>query len=202
MLAALVAAALAGCAPDSSENEKLLQAEISRLEWDLKLQSGERAAELEYLSREAGIAAGCDWAIPLCPDSVTDVGRRAQADGIGSGSRWFWFAVFAKLLALAFAILAVVTPLALVWHRLMLPAKSEIEAARHLIAEAENDAQRAQQSASDASEETQRLQNEIEAAQVELTQLYQEVDRVRDEVAETHQELQAAQSVQSALDVF
>lgn len=54
--------------------------------------------KVQYLEKQAAIAAGCDYLIRLCPARVVAIGREAQAKGYsGASSPVFWVAFVAKL---------------------------------------------------------------------------------------------------------
>jgi hypothetical protein len=91
-----------------ADNDKLKH-ELSTLrierESERIKQEAELAAAFKFGEAQAGIAAGCDFIFPACPDSVTSRGREAQAGGFGGGASYqFLLLVFAKLFALAGAI--------------------------------------------------------------------------------------------------
>lgn len=62
----------------SQEKERLLKSERLPLSAQLIHQDGARKTELDDLTREVGFVEGCNFLVPLCPDSAGTVGQQAQ----------------------------------------------------------------------------------------------------------------------------
>ena len=203
---ALALVLLGGCSESREENIKLRH-ELTELRQQLTLQTAERAAELAYYERQAGIAAGCDWAISVCPDRITKPGRQAQEEGFGGGGDFlFWTIVLLKVLISGTAVGAFSITLLLGWDWLLHPSRARTEAACQLVQQARADAQRltstaqrdllaSDQAVRDAREELSNLQAAIEAAQEELAR--QEVLLSRQQ-----QNLNAVEEARRALDAI
>ena len=130
---------------------KAIKAENIALEVQVKFNEGKRKAELDYLESEAGFAIGCDYLVPLCPDSVTKVGQQAQIEGIGGGtSHRFWLWVFLKLTALGVALGSTIGTIVILWIQVGKPKADEVKQARALIQGAEARADAAQAKAVEA----------------------------------------------------
>ena len=203
---ALALVLLGGCSENREENIKLRH-ELTELRQQLTLQTAKRAAELAYYERQAGIAAGCDWMIPVCPDRITKPGRQAQAEGFGGGGDFlFWTIVLLKVLIAGTGVGAFSITLLLGWDWLLHPSRVRTRAARKLVEQARADAQRltsaaqrellaTNQAVCDAREELSNLQAAIEAAQEELAR--QEVLLSRQQ-----QNLNAVEEARRALDAI
>lgn len=96
---------LTGCESPVSHLIELHQEKIQSLERQLQDQAAARAVEFEYFERQASVAAGCDWLIPVCADSVANPGRDAQRQGYGGATHWpFWaFLVFKSAMLIIIA---------------------------------------------------------------------------------------------------
>lgn len=202
----IVLVLLGGCSESREENIKLRH-ELTERRQQLTLQTAERAAELAYYERQAGIAAGCDWAISVCPDRITKPGRQAQEEGFGGGGDFlFWTIVLLKVLIAGAGVGVFSIMIILASDALLRPSRVRTEAARKLVQQARGDAQRlksaaqrellaANQAVCDAREELSNLQAAIEAAQEEL---------VRQEALLSHQQqnLNAVQEARRALDAI
>ena len=92
-----LAAVTSGCDSPVSNLVALHQEKIQSLEFQLQEQAAAKAVEIEFYEQQASVAAGCDWLIPVCPDSMAEPGRDAQANGYGGATRWpFWLFLVLK----------------------------------------------------------------------------------------------------------
>lgn len=185
----LAASLISGC------GESELKKEINALKRDV----AERRAEIEYLERQAAIAAACDYILRLCPDSVADTGRQAQKGGFGGGSVLvFWLAVAAKMAAVGSLMGAAVA----VWTHFGRPAAEEIERARQLIRDAE-----VAQARSDSQEKAH--QERLIERMDEIKHAADELERFQLETAAAAQllhrhltEIESLKAAKSALSAF
>ena len=203
---ALALVLLGGCSENREENIKLRH-ELTELRQQLTLQTAERAAELAYYERQAGIAAGCDWAISVCPDRITKPGRQAQAEGFGGGGDFlFWTIVLLKVLIAGTGVGAFSIVIILASDSLLRPSRVRTQAAHKLVQQARADALRltstaqrellaTNQAVCDAREELSNLQAAIEAAQEEL-------GRQEALLSRQQQNLNAVQEARRALDAI
>lgn len=157
-LAALTCAMTACVDPEQAR--QLQQAQAA-----LRAQEGVEAARIATLERQAGIAAGCDWGISVCPSQVTAPGRAAQAAGYGGGAgAWFWLAIVAKLAALGAALGALYATARWGVATWAAPAQAEAEAARKAISEAESRTASAEFSAKAAEDRAAKAEAYVKSA--------------------------------------
>lgn len=163
-----------------------LRAEIERLREDLAAQEGRRQAEIDALSRAASVTAACDWLVPVCPDSMTALGRSALEAGYGP-DRLSLVLMTAKLCLLLLPVGLASGLAGWAWAQWSRPALRQAAEARALLAEAEQRQARARA-------EIERLQAiqaaqraEIEAAKEELAELQEEQQRLRDAIERLRQ---------------
>lgn len=203
---ALSLALLGGCSSNIEESKKL-HVEITELRQQLASRTAERSAELAYHERQAGIAAACDWVVPLCPASITSPGKEAQEAGFGGGDDFlFWTIFLLKILIAGTGVGTFSMTLLLGWNWLLNPSRARTEAARQLIQQARADARRltsaaqrellaSDQAVRDAREELSNLQAAIEAAQEELA-------RQEALLSRQQQNLNAVEEARRALDAI
>lgn len=186
---------MAGCS-DPSE----LRRENALLRQRIAEHQAERTVELAQLERQASIAAGCDWLLPICPEYVTRPGRKAQQAGFGGGDDWpFWAVVIVKTIVLGGLIGAGIVTIAALWEYLVRPMQAESERSRALIQGANAQAAIARQATRDAERDTElmrqelrELKSEIAARTAELQDLQGRIDNCRinlDTVVETRRAL-------------
>lgn len=186
---------LAGCS-DPSE----LRRENALLRQSIAEHQAERTVELAQLERQASIAAGCDWLLPICPEYVTRPGRKAQQAGFGGGDDWpFWTVVILKMIALGGLIGTGIVTIDALWEYLVRPLQAESERSRALIQGANAKAAHAHQAAREAERDTELLrqqlrdlESEIAARTVELQELQEQIESCRinlDTVVETRRAL-------------
>jgi len=203
---------LVGCSDDKlkAENEQLrqqlaeYQTAIVQKQADAR---GRREAELAYFEGQAGIAAGCDWLIAVCPASITDSGHQAQKDGFAGGeSGWFWVIALGKLLALAAvlgAALGSTAPAAArVWYRYTAPAREAAAAARRDIETAEACVAAAKQAAMQAESEELHARANLQVARRQMSDLQDELQSTQNALQEAQTELEEVRAVRAALDGF
>jgi hypothetical protein len=174
----ITALILVGCGDDGVRIAKL-EAENSALRRELTDREAERRADLAYWEKQAALAAGCDYLLPLCAESVIAPGRVAQEQGFGGGTSWFfWLIAVGKLLAL-FSLWGVMVGVAgWAWARFAAPELAAVAQAQQLVADAEHLARQAVQRAAEASARTfqiecenQQLQEAIEHAEEQLQRI-------------------------------
>lgn len=146
----LVAMILAGCGDDGVRIAKL-EAENSALRQELRDREAERRAAWAYWEKQAALAAGCDYLMPLCPESLIEQGRVAQERGIGGGtSVFFWLIALGKLLALFSMSGVLIGAAGWAWARFSAPELEAVARAQQLVADAKHVARKAEQRAADA----------------------------------------------------
>ncbi len=179
------------------------ESELKKEVIELRRDAAERRAELEYLERQASIAAGCDFMIQICPDSVTKPGRAAQQSGLGGGSDWpFWLAVVGKMAALGAAVGSMISAARLVWVRFGQPSAAEIESARQMIRDS-HVAQARSESLKKAHEaRLVERRDEIKHAADELDKLQRETAAAEQLLQRHQKEIEAVKSAKAALAAF
>lgn len=129
---------LAGKNSELQSQIKIIKEENFTLEAQLDGKLWQRKAELDYLESQAGLVLGCDFLVPLCPDSLTKVGRQAQAEGIGGGNSLnFWWLVLLKLGAVGVAFGGAIGATYASWVQVGKPKSEEVRQAHALVQEAE-----------------------------------------------------------------
>jgi hypothetical protein len=203
---ALALVLLCGCSENREENIKLRH-ELTELRQQLTRQTAERAAELAYYERQAGIAAACDWVVPLCPESITRPGKEAQGAGFGGGDDFlFWTIMLLKVLIAGTGVGAFSIALIVASDAFLRPSRVRTEAARKLVQQARADAQRltsnaqrellaSDQAVRDAREQLSNLQAAIEETRNELARLEALLSRQQ-------QNLNAVEEARRALDAI
>lgn len=83
--------------------------------------------------RDAGIAAGCDWLISVCSQSVVINGRDAISNGYTPNLFFFWVNVFAKVMGIALFISVFTFISALMYLKFVKPSQKEVEDAMSVI---------------------------------------------------------------------
>jgi len=202
LTALLLVASLAGCA-DREAVEKL-RIERDQLQQQLATQQAQRAADLAYWERQASIAAGCDYGVPLCPDSVVAQGRQAQAEGYGGGtSPWFWLAFVLKWVAGLGGLGAMFGVAVLMWIRLISPARDALERAQSTIQEEQAKAAAARQQATIARQQEAQLQASIEVKAQRHAELDQQIEAKELALANLEREAEKTRALKKTLnDVF
>lgn len=184
---------ISGC----DQNAELLRAEKKAADAEARYTAlvekvngdyAERIAKLnektDYWDSQATRAAACDYLIPICPSSLTAAGREAIAAGYGGAGVGFYALVAAKLAALVAVVAAALGALAAVFYRFVMPARSEVEAARAAVAGA-GDQVRA------LDEDRQQIEAEIERLQRARQQAEAARARATDEAAAAAAQLHA-----------
>lgn len=196
---ALVAALLAGCNEDVSR----LKSENARLRQELAQQAGQRQADLDYMEKQAGIAAGCDWLLPLCPGSIVETGRQAQEQGFsGSHSFHFWLAFILKLLAAGSFLGGMGGIAAWLWVQIGRPDAEAVARAERLIEQGDAIARAAQQRAAQAEARAQELDRANDEAQAALDDLNQQIEAGKRALEAQKREIEATKAAQAALSAF
>lgn len=199
LIAALVAALLTGC----NEDVGRLQSENASLRQKLAQQAGERQANLEYIEQQAGIAAGCDWLLPLCPASIVETGREFQAKGYGGGySAPFWLAFILKLLAAGAFLGSLGGIAAWLWVQIGRPEADAVAKAERLVEQGDKLAKAAQQRAAQAEAKSVLLDKANGEAQAALDGLNQQIEAGKRELDTLNREIAATKAAQAALNAF
>lgn len=206
LIAATLAALLAGCAPDTAQLEadnRALQTEVAKLRQQVAEDAGTRFAEMSYYEHQASIAAGCDWLLPLCPAAVANTGRQAQAAGYGGGADWpFWLAVVLKLIGIGALSGALLGTLSWAWYRHAMPARAEAEAAYRAIEEAQGRTADAARRAKAAEADEEAARRRVDAALAELAQVQRATTQAKRELGKATAELEGVKAARAALDAF
>lgn len=186
LVALAVAAVLAGC----SDTEEL-ELENKKLKAAIET----RAEDLRYYERQAGVAAGCDWVIKMCPASVTATGRDAQARGYGGGSSpTFWVLVAAKLSALGCLIGSLLGALSIILTRWQAPAEEKVREAQSLIEKAQQEATEARKEAYQAGKERDTALDQASKARQTLTEAQEATQKATRELKSIQEEARHAKA--------
>lgn len=198
-VALLVAALMSGCSEDVSR----LQTENEQLRSLLSQQAGQRQADLAHLEAQAGLAAGCDWIMPLCPGSVVEPGRKAQAAGFGGGySLPFWAAFVGKLLALGAFLGGACGVAAWLWVQIGRPEAEDVARAERLVEQGEKIAKAAQRRAAQAEAQAAQLHKSNVEAQAAIDDLMQRIEAGKRALDAQKREIEATKAAQDALAAF
>ena len=206
MLAML--ALLVGCTDDKLKAEyDLLRQQLDECQAAMAQKQaaafGERQALLEYGERQAAIAAGCDWLVPICPASVTDAGHQAQSKGYGGGgSGWYWAIALGKLLALGAILGSAAAAAAWGWVRHAAPARDAVAAARRDIETAEARAAAAQRAALQAEIEERQARVRLAAVGHDLAEMQGRIQATQEALQQAQTELEGVQTAKAAIDLF
>lgn len=196
---ALVAALMSGCSEDVSR----LQTENEQLRSLLSQQAGQRQADLAHLEAQAGLAAGCDWLVPLCPASVVEPGRKAQAAGFGGGYSFpFWLAFIGKLLATGALLGGLGGIGAWFWVQIGRPEAEAVAKAERLVEQGDKIAKAAQQRAAQAEAKAAQLHKANGEAQAALDDLTQRIEAGKRALDAQRREIEATNAAQAALAAF
>jgi hypothetical protein len=198
----LLALVLVGCAGDRSADLAKLEAQVITLSHELQAQAGTRKAELDLLQRQASVAAGCDFLLPLCPDSVAAAGRAAQEDGIAATGLWFWVAFGLKLLAVGGAVGALLASLVYGWYRAAMPARAQVDAALAAIAEADGRVTSALERSHEAERRERDARERSAAIQSKMAQAELDLAEAERAVEAAHLERARVEAVRDALSAF
>jgi hypothetical protein len=210
-LVAILVLAFTGCAVESDEvaDERVanLQREVASLQEKLDNQSVKMGTEVAYLERQASLAAGCDYFLPLCPATITEVGLQAQAAGYGGGTSWpFWVALLGKLSGVGAFLGAFLGALlgaqGAVWAKWGQPNAEAVAQAAKVIATAEARADAAEVRARQAEEIETQAKARAVAYQAEATEIGKRVKAARAELAKAAKEIEAERAVREALTLF
>lgn len=120
--------------------------------------------------RAAGVAAGCDWLLSLCPKSLVEAGRSAIQAGNTPNLFYFWTSVFIKVVFAGVFIAVVVITTTMLYLKVVRPTKEEVDAARSYIDSA----------VENAKWESSTLSNEISAQEDVVENLIQTVEEKRE----------------------
>lgn len=185
-------ATLGGCSDCSKQNEtiELLQKQLDEKQTEINYEYAKHAAGNEHWRQEAVIAAACDYALPICPDSMIENGQEAIKSGSYTGGGWlFWLLVSLKFLVFGSFFGAIWASVLLVKYKLVTPAKSAFESAKETIetakqqaTEATKRAQNQEQIRLKAEAETNRLKNEIANLKKVKNALDDEIEKKKKEI--------------------
>ncbi len=206
-LVAILVLAFTGCAVESDEvaDERVanLQREVASLQEKLDNQSVKMGTEVAYLERQASLAAGCDYFLPLCPSTITEVGLQAQAAGYGGGTSWpFWVALLGKLSGIGALLGALLGAQGAVWAKWGQPNAEAVAQAAKVIATAEARADAAEVRARQAEEIETQAKARAVAYQAEATEIGKRVKAAQAELAKAAKEIEAERAAREALTLF
>ncbi|MDO9504060.1 hypothetical protein [Hydrogenophaga sp.] len=127
---------LSGCELlDNKEKDE----EIFRLQTELALQKGTRAAELEFYERQASFYLGCLAFFNRCSAETETLGKSLLNNGYsGKTSGWYWLGLFGRFF---FFVISVSIGIILFRHlRLVIicPKEEAVSRARKLVDEVDN----------------------------------------------------------------
>jgi len=133
--AALIVLSLSGCDAFRSEADLI----AARAAEEHSRAQGIRQAEFDAMAREIAVYQGCEWGIPMCPDSITDAGRWAVSQGYavsGATSSYFWIIIILKSLAFGAGVAAFLATLGRLYYRWVLPSAKQLSEAKEVISSA------------------------------------------------------------------
>ncbi len=189
-LAAIVVLALAGCR-DSDTIE--LRNRVAICESKLADQKATEAARIEHLERAAGIAAGCDWLVPVCPASAVELGRDALKAGYTGATSIFLLALLAKCAVIGALAGGLIGALVYLRTRLLAPARADIDAALEAIATA-------QDQVAASARQRDALQQEISSLFAERDTTLSGARKAKTELAEVQAQLDRANRKRAAAE--
>ena len=185
-------ATLGGCVNCDKQNEtiELLQKQLDEKQTEINYEYAKHAAGAEHWRQEAVIAAACDYALPICPDSMIENGQEAIKSGSYTGGGWlFWLLVSLKFLVFGSFFGAMLASVLLAKYKLLTPAKADLEDAKETIetakqqaSEATKRAQNQEQIRLKAESETKRLTSEIANLKKEKNALDDEIENKKKEI--------------------
>lgn len=194
-MAGLLLMSLSGCSGNVNQLELENQA--------LRSYISERRVALEYLEQQAGIAAGCEFIVQMCPHDIVQTGQEALQRGIGGGaSFFFWMSFAGKFAVLAVAASVFMGVLQWIHAHIGRPKAAAVREAKQLIAQAAIDAQAAKHAVVVAQELTDRLGSEIEARKKDLDETRQSLQQAREDLEQVSAEVKRLKLVRSALSGF
>lgn len=196
---------LASCTSESDiQALRQQQQQLTQENIHLRQQLDSRVAELtamhDYKEYQASLARGCDWIIPLCPESFVRVGRQALANGYAGALSWpAWLGFWGKLLGFCVLFDGCLRALTWVWLRRIRPAKQETAAARAFLARAQQEISEQQNRIAELEEQTIELQTQIAQLQVLRQQSQRVATELQAQIEEAQAQLIRLQSARDAL---
>lgn len=201
--AVLAVLLLAGCSLQDPAEMAQLRSQVKQLQTQLQQQSGQRAAELAWLERQAAIAAGCDVLIPLCPDTITAAGRRAQADGMGGGgSALFWLIAGLKMALAGLFAGGMWVAIRLGHLKLLMPSIQAQSSAQELVSTAHEQAAWAEARRNRAIAEAESAEIQLRATEEKALKLSEALETKRGELEKLQQSKEALRAAKAALSAF
>lgn len=129
MLSALL---LSGCGRSDEIDQK--NAEITHLKTELAQQKGNRAADLEFGERQAGMYLGCKQFFNRCSKETRELGEQRLQNGFtGTTSRWYWVGLLGEFTCIALAAAVFVSMLRYLHLVVIAPKREKVEQAQGLI---------------------------------------------------------------------
>ncbi len=180
------------------------QNELSELEVRLQV-------DIEMHRKDAAVAAGCDFLIPICPSSVTAAGRDALAQGYSPGSKGlFWTIAFAKAALVGCLIGATLGAFRCAFYKYRLKVihaeaerlRNEITAARKQIKDAARPLTDINAAVSEAETRLTRYEELQFEALTDLKNLCEEIEQARVELGQVLAEIERIKAVKAALGAF
>ena len=164
---------LGGCAnvEELERENQTLKAELAAAQAMLIVKQAQRAAELSYADQQASIAAACDWGVPICPRSVTDIGHDAKRRGFTGGGWQFWLVVIAKFAMLATVMGGAVGGFVWTWFKVAMPASKARQVAQHLVDNAQRQADEAASHEKSAMARAQEIEKATVQAKITLAEM-------------------------------
>lgn len=158
IITSLLSLALSGCNNNLIEENDTLRQQVLQLSAEIK----NKKQILDYFEHQAAIAAACDEWVPLCPNSITEVGHKAQKEGYAGGSDWiFWTILSLKVTILGFLLSGIIGGMHVLRIYVIFPSKANLERATQLINHANIKIQQAREPISNAQEELNSLKDKI-----------------------------------------
>jgi len=117
---------------DIVENEFIKKTDV------INVQLSSLVQKININEKDAGIAEGCDWLIPLCPNSFVERGRPAIKEGYTPDPFWFWIYAFLKFAVFGLLVSVIVGGLKLLNIILIMPSNQYLIEAKETIQIAKN----------------------------------------------------------------